>query len=170
MKPFAILSLFVFSLFACSPKKEVKTIAVTQAEDSIQQPLSQALPKLVQLPGDLYQKLDMDEWESLTRWMREFEDFSKLDTKGVELFLNGLDLRTRTFSRSAFPEKLDIFPVRSRLKVVLMQTQKAKFYAKNQQREELIPALDTLYRHYNSFLNRIISVGEEESIEPEELD
>lgn len=167
MKPFISFFVFLFLWQACSPKKEVKTAPISQTEDSIQQPLSEALPKLVKLPDDLYSKLDMDEWESLTRWMREFEDFSKLDTKGVELFLNGLDLRTRTFSRSDFPEKLDILPVRSRLKVVLMQTQKAKFYAKSQQQEALVSALDTLYMHYNSFLKRIISIGDEESIEPD---
>ena len=165
MKNAARIFLCLLFLASCNSKKatpEPKEIVVS---DTLADPISKALPTLVKIPDDLYMKLDIDEWERLTRWTNDFEDFAKLDTKGVELFLNGLDLQTRSFYNTKFPKKLQTFPIRSRLKVVLVHVQKAKFYAKTQQMELLIPALDTMYMQYNNFLNRIISIGDQETLE-----
>ena len=84
---------------------------------------------------------------------------------GVSSFLEALEVQTKTFYKTKFPPKFEIYPVRSRLKVVLMQIQKAKFYASTQQLDRLDPALDTMYIQYNSFLNRIIDLGDELSLE-----
>ena len=51
-----------------------------------------------------------------------------------------------------------------------MQIQKAKFYSSTQQLDRLEPALDTMYIQYNNFLNRIIDLGDELSLEVAEED
>ena len=170
MKNATSICLCFLFLASCSPKKATPESKQTVISDTLVEPMSKALPTLVKIPDDLYVKLDIDEWERLTRWTDDFENFTKLDTKGVELFLNGLDFQTRSFYKTKFPKKLEIFPVRSRLKVVLVQVQKAKFYAKTQQMELLTPALDTMYMQYNNFLNRIISIGDEETLETSDVD
>lgn len=159
--PFILFILVV----ACVPKNQTSIKTKIQTKDTIFLTLSSKPAGLVKVPENLYAKLDIDEWEALTRWTDDFEDFTALDTKGVSSFLEALEVQTKTFYKTKFPPKFEIYPVRSRLKVVLMQIQKAKFYASTQQLDRLDPALDTMYIQYNSFLNRIIDLGDELSLE-----
>ena len=164
--PFILFVLVV----ACIPKNQTSVQTKNQTKDTIFFTLSSKPARLVKIPENLYAKLDIDEWEALTRWTDDFEDFTALDTNGVSSFLEALEVQTKTFYKTKFPPKFEIYPVRSRLKVVLMQIQKAKFYASKQQMDRLEPALDTMYIQYNSFLNRIIDLGDELSLEVIEED
>lgn len=164
--PFILFVLVV----ACGPKNQTSIKTKNQTKDTIFFTLSSKPARLVTVPENLYTKLDTDEWEALTRWTDDFEDFTALDTNGVSSFLEALEVQTKTFYRTKFPPKFEIYPVRSRLKVVLMQIQKAKFYSSTQQLDRLEPALDTMYIQYNNFLNRIIDLGDELSLEVAEED
>lgn len=165
MKYLLVLFILFVLIVACVPKNQTFIKIKNQTKDTIFFTLSSKPARLVKVPENLYAKLDIDEWEALTRWTDDFEDFTALDTKGVSSFLEALELQTKTFYKTKFPPKFEIYPVRSRLKVVLMQIQKAKFYASIQRLDRLEPALDTMYIQYNSFLNRIIDLGDELSLE-----
>lgn len=154
-----------FVLMACQKNIPKGSISTSSGTASITINFKAHLPELVKIPLSFYDKMEIDEWEKLTRWCDQFEDISKMNNKGVGVFINGLEFQTRVFYKSQFPEIFDIYPVRSRLKVVQMQAQKAKFYAATEQYNKLNGALDTLYQHYNSFLNRILSMADETSLE-----
>ena len=170
MKHLLVPFILFVSVVACGPKNKTSIQTKNQTKDTIFFTLSSKPARLVIVPENLYAKLDIDEWEALTRWTDDFEDFTALDTKGVTSFLEALEVQTKTFYKTKFPPEFEIHPVRSRLKVVLMQIQKAKFYASTQQLDRLEPALDTMYFQYNNFLNRIIDLGDEVSLEEAEED
>ena len=147
---------------SCQTKPTVVAVETSaQTKDTTITNHIQKIPTLVKVPESFYTAMKVEEWKKLTRWCKEFEEVSQMDTKGVEVFLGGLNLQTRVLRNSRFPEKFDIPPLHSRLKVVQMQVQKSKFYATSGQREKLSGALDTLYIHYNAFLNRLLSMADE---------
>ena len=51
----------------------------------------------------------------------------------------------------------------SRLKVVHMQTQKAKYFSRHYKNDSLIPYLQNLYENYNALINRMIILKQETS-------
>ncbi len=65
------------------------------------------------------------------------------------------------------PEKFNSPPIISRIKLIQMQVMKCRFYSENQQNNKLEPALNEMYKYYNSLLKRMISLVEEESAFPE---
>ena len=138
-----------------------------QTKDTIFFTLSSKPARLVKVPENLYAKLDIDEWEALTRWTDDFEDFTALDTNGVSSFLEALEVQTKTFYKTKFLQNL---------KSILSKTEgcfddsKGKILCINIQLDRLEPALDTMYIQYNSFLNRIIDLGDELSLEVAEED
>ena len=154
-------------LISCQSAPQKMLVDQPSITETITIDYQKSIPELVKVPDSFYEKMEMDEWEKLTRWCGQFEDLSKMNSKGIGLFINGLSFQTRVFYKSDFPEVFDIYPVRSRLKVILMQAQKAKFYAETEQYDKLDGALDTLYQHYNTFLRRILSMAEETSLEVE---
>lgn len=158
----------VFFLVSCQSPPASQLTVVSTPSSTLSIDFKKSLPKLVEVPANFYSNLEIEEWKQLNRWCSQFEDLSKMNSKGMGVFLSGLEFQTRVFSNSKFPEIFDIYPVRSRLKVVQMQAQKAKFYAATEQYEKLDGALDTLYRHYNSFLNRILSIAKETPLIAEE--
>ena len=77
--------LFVL-VVACGPKNQTYIKTKNQTKDTIFFTLSSKPARLVTVPENLYTKLDTDEWEALTRWTDDFEDFTALDTKGISSF------------------------------------------------------------------------------------
>ena len=85
----------------------------------------------------------------------------KLNPEGNLVFIEELELKLKTLSKSRFPKKLDLPDIKSRLKIVHTMLMKSRYHSKNKNWEELDISLQNLYLSYNSFINRIKSINEE---------
>ena len=120
--------------------------------------------KLTQFPPEFILKNKIDKWPDFILFKESMEDLSKLNPKGVIIFLSELDKITKRLIQSTFPKTFDGLPIYSRIKVVQTQIIKCHFYASNNQSKKLNDSMDELYLEYNILLNRMVSFVEERQI------
>ena len=120
--------------------------------------------RLNQFTSEFILKNKIDEWPDFIQFKESIEDLSKLNPKGVIIFLSELYKITTQLLQSPFPKNFDGLPVYSRIKVVQTQIIKCHFYASNNQSKKLNDSLDELYLEYNILLNRMVSFIEERQI------
>ena len=75
----------------------------------------------------------------------------------------GISARIKKIVSDTLPGGFETPQIRSRFKVVQMQTQKARYFTKHYKEDSLIPSLKTLYGHYNALLLRMQVLKQEES-------
>ena len=155
-----LTSLFI----SCNNNALVKTASENKLIDSLFITTPENAIKLTQFTSDFILKNKIDEWPDFISFKESMEDLSKLNPKGVIIFLSELYKITKQLLQSPFPKTFDGLPVYSRIKVVQTQIIKCHFYASNNQSQKLNNSLDELYLEYNVLLNRMISFVEEREI------
>ena len=98
---------------SASENKLIDSLFITTPENAV---------KLTQFTPDFILKNKIDEWPDFILFKESMEDLSKLNPKGVIIFLSELYKITNQLLQSPFPKTFDGLPVYSRIKVV--QTQK----------------------------------------------
>lgn len=106
-------------------------------------------------------KNEIFNWPEFTAFIDGFDGLRKLNPEGNLVFIEELELKLKTLSKSRFPKKLDLPDIKSRLKIVHTMLMKSRYHSKNKNWEELDISLQNLYLSYNSFINRIKSINEE---------
>ena len=86
----------------------------------------------------------------------------ELNFDGVEVDLIGLSARVKSLRAGPLPQNLEVPQIISRLKVVEMQVQKARYFTQHYKKDSLIPALSLLYDYYNGFVSRMVSLQNED--------
>jgi hypothetical protein len=104
---------------------------------------------------------DIFNWPEFTAFTDSFESLIKLNPEGNLVFIEELELKLKTLSKSRFPTKIDLPDIKSRLKVVHTMLMQSRYHSKNKNWKELDISLQNLYLSYNSFINRIKSINEE---------
>jgi len=105
----------------------------------------------------------LDEWEDFERLYNSMKRLSELNLNDVQVDLLALSTRIKNISKSKFPGDLEVPQLRSRLKVVEMQAQKARYFTRYYKKDSLVPTIEKLYTAYNAFLSRMLSLKEESS-------
>ena len=72
--------------------------------------------------------------------------------------------RTKRMVKSEYPEPFNIPAVKSRVKVLQMQSGKCLYFTRHYSEDSLQGALDMLYDQYNFLIKRIRSVGEDDEV------
>lgn len=108
-------------------------------------------------------------WPEYTAFTDGFESLTKLNPEGNLVFIEELELKLKTLSKSRFPKKLDLPDIKSRLKVVQTMLMQSRYHSKNKNWKELDVSLQNLYLSYNSFINRIKSINEEINLFGDEI-
>jgi len=142
----------------------VKKATANKLKDSLFITSPENAAKLTQFKSEFILKNKIDEWSDFIIFKESMEDLSKLNPKGVIIFLSELYKITKQLLQSPFPKTFDGFPIYSRIKVVQTQIIKCHFYASNNQSKKLNDSLDELYLEYNILLSRMISFVEERQI------
>jgi len=104
----------------------------------------------------------LEEWEEVENLHESMERLKELNFDGVEVDLLALSSRVKKMRSGALPKKLDVPQLKSRLKVVEMQVQKARYFTQHYKKDSLLPALSLLYAYYNSFVSRMSSLKNED--------
>jgi len=85
-----------------------------------------------------------------------------MNPKSLDVFLNGLSINIEKLEKSEFPEIFDNPQILSRLKLLRMQSLKAKYFTEFYTKDSIKPALNELYSYYNSLIERMITITKED--------
>tara|TARA_B100001250_G_scaffold403464_1_gene418048 strand:+ start:651 stop:1109 length:459 start_codon:yes stop_codon:yes gene_type:complete len=149
-----------FLLFSC--KGPVKTDKIKKNKDSI---FSNALKEKIILksfPDNFFKVNGIDDWDSFERFQSSVEGMSKMNPKSLDVFLNGLSINIEKLEKSEFPEIFDNPQILSRLKLLRMQSLKAKYFTEFYTKDSIKTALNELYSYYNSLIERMITITKED--------
>ena len=161
MKKNIIISFLILLNFSCKKNIEIKESLIIT--NGIIEPSSLNKNKnLSSLPEDFLNQNGIDDWESFKEFQDTIENISKLNPNGLGVFLNGLSKEIEKLEQSDFPVLFDKPQVLSRLKLIRMQALKSRYFTKNYTKDSLEIALNELYQYYNSLIDRILSISEEE--------
>ena len=88
----------------------------------------------------------------------------EMDIRDIELNIIGLSSRLKDLISQDLPGGFETPQIRSRLKVVQMQTQKSRYFTRHYKKDSLLPSLRALYYHYNVLILRMIVLKEDENV------
>ena len=157
------LLVFCFlSFISCNTNSStVGTISTTlQIQEEKGKKMTADLP-LVAYPESLLKDYGLDEWEEFRNLYETMERLKSLDLRDVEVNILGLSSRLKDLISKPLPGAFETPQIRSRLKVVQMQTQKSRYFTRHYKEDSLAPSLEALYAHYNALLNRMAVLKEE---------
>ena len=149
-----------FSFFSC--RGPVKLNKPENNNDSI---FSNALKEeiiLKSFPENFFELNGIDDWDSFERFQSSVKGMSKMNPKSLDVFLNGLSINIEKLEKSEFPEIFDNPQILSRLKLLRMQSLKAKYFTEFYTKDSIKPALNELYSYYNSLIERMITITKED--------
>jgi hypothetical protein len=164
MSVFKNIILLTLLFISCNNNALVKSASENKLIDSLFIATPENAVKLTKFTSDFILKNKIDQWPDFILFKESMEDLSKLNPKGVIIFLSELYKITKQLLQSPFPKTFDGLPIYSRIKVVQTQIIKCHFYASNNQSQKLNNSLDELYLEYNILLSRMVSFVEDREI------
>tara|TARA_A100001011_G_C13860001_1_gene654487 strand:- start:90 stop:596 length:507 start_codon:yes stop_codon:yes gene_type:complete len=153
--------LVILLLFACNDATQPATSSTVSETLNITERDAITLEKL---PANFFENLEIDRWEDLKDLQESVERLATLNTKSIGTNLINLRGRTKRMVKSEYPEPFNIPAVKSRVKVLQMQSDKCLYFTRHYSEDSLQGALDMLYDQYNFLINRIRSVGEDNEV------
>lgn len=156
---FLVVLLF---LSGCTSKQAGEGLTSTATTELTLPTTSKPSLNLIEYPKAFLTSLELEEWEEFENLHESMERLKELNFDGVEVDLLALSSRVKKMRSGALPKKLDVPQLKSRLKVVEMQVQKARYFTQHYKKDSLLPALSLLYTYYNSFVSRMSSLQNED--------
>lgn len=154
---FLLLMVIVFS--SCNSNKNA--ITVSQTTELVLDSLSSPKLKLIPYPEEFIEAYELEEWKDFEKLYESMERLKELNFDGIEVDLIALSSRVKELRSNPLPRKLEIPQIKSRLKLVEMQIQKARYFTQYYKADSLIPSLNLLYEYYNGFVLRMAALQDE---------
>lgn len=155
---FLLLMVIVFS--SCNSNKNA--ITVSQTTELVLDSLSSPKLKLTPYPEEFIEAYELEEWKDFEKLYESMKRLKELNFDGIEVDLIALSFRIKELRSGSLPRKLEVPQIKSRLKVVEMQVQKARYFTKHYKKDSLIPSLILLYEYFNGFVSRMKSLEKED--------
>ena len=114
-------------------------------------------------PEELIKNYGIDNWEEFKNLYDLFNQLRNLDFRNVDIEILKLNKSLKKLLSKKLPEEFEKPQIRSRLKVVHMQSQKSYYFTKHFKKDSLIPSLNKLYESYNAVISRMYNFEEESS-------
>ena len=138
--------IFIFLLlalcFSCISNSSNQTVsATTEALEDETEDLVYDF-SLNEYPAAFLKEEQLDEWEDFERLYNSMKRLSELNLNDVQVDLLALSTRIKNISKSKFPGDLEVPQLRSRLKVVEMQAQKARYFTRYYKKDSLVPTIE----------------------------
>ena len=160
---FSFRSFFIINLLLISCQNGVKEENTTNRNANDKEKSMYAELELVIYPEDLMKENGLEEWEEFKNLHESLEKIKELDFRDIEVNMLALSGIIKNLLSKPLPGGFDTPQIRSRMKVVQMQSQKVKYFTRYFKKDSLIPSLKHLYKQYNSMIDRMLSLKEEES-------
>ena len=154
------LLLMVIVFLSCNSNKN--TITDSQTTELVLDSLSSPKLKLIPYPEEFIEAYKLEEWKDFEKIYESMERLKELNFDGIEVDLIALSSRIKELRSGSLPRKLEVPQIKSRLKVVEMQVQKARYFTKHYKKDSLIPSLILLYEYFNGFVSRMKSLEKED--------
>jgi len=155
--------LFIINLLMMSCQNVDREENITNKNQNKKEKLMEAKLELVSYPEDLIRDNGLEEWEEFKNLYESFERIKELDFRDIEVNILALSSRIKNLLSKQLPGGFDTPQIRSRMKVVQMQTQKVKYFTRHYKKDSLIPSLKNLYKQYNFVIERMVTLKEEDS-------
>ena len=114
-------------------------------------------------PEKLMKNQGIDNWEEFKNLHNLFNQFRNLDYRNVDIEILKLSKSLKKLLSKKLPKKFEKPQIRSRLKVVHMQSQKSYYFTKHFKNDSLIPSLKKLFKSYNAVISRMYDFEEEKN-------
>lgn len=157
---FIIFILFIL-LVSCESKQNKQGFTSSDTTLIVQDSLNSPQLDLIAYPEEFLAAFELVEWEGFKKLHQSMERLKELNFEGIEVDLIALSSYIKNLRSDPLPRKLEIPQIKSRLKVLEMQVTKARYFTRHYKSDSLVPALDLLYKHYNSFVLRMIALENE---------
>ena len=157
MHKYVVILLFFACIYPTQPTTPLtvsETLNITERETTT----------LEKLPANFFENLEIDSWKDLTDLQESVERLATLNTKSIGTNLINLRGRTKRMVKSEYPDPFNIPAIKSRIKVLQMQSDKCLYFTRHYTEDSLQGALDKLYDQYNFLIKRIRSAGEEDEV------
>lgn len=155
---FLLLMVIVFS--SCNSNKNA--ITDSQTTELVLDSLGSPKLKLTHYPEEFIEAYELEEWKDFEKLYESMERLKELNFDGIEVDLIALSSRIKELRSGPLPRKLEVPQIKSRIKVVEMQVQKARYFTKHYKKDSLIPSLILLYEYFNGFVSRMESLENED--------
>jgi regulator of replication initiation timing len=161
---FRLIILILFLFTSCNDENKSKeTVSSIIEKFTDQDPIIKVSFELVDYPEDFLKENELEEWDEFRSVYETMDRLKELDLRDIEVNIIGLSSLLKDLISENLPEEFETPQLRSRLKVVQMQTQKARYFTRHYKKDSLIPSLKDLYGHYNAFVNRMIVFKQEQT-------
>ena len=114
-------------------------------------------------PEKLIKNQGMENWEEFKNLHNLFNQFRNLDFRNVDIEILKLSKGLKKLLSKKLPKTFEKPQIRSRLKVVHMESQKSYYFSKHFKNDSLIPSLKKLYKSYNAVISRMYDFEDESS-------
>ena len=160
---FRLRLFFIINLLLISCQNIVREETTTNRNPNQKEKSMEVKLELVSYPEVFMKENGLEEWEEFKNLYESLERMKELDFRDIEVNVLALSSRIKNLLSKQMPGGFDTPQIRSRMKVVQMQTQKVKYFTKYYKKDSLIPSLKNLYKQYNSVIDRMLTHREEES-------
>tara|TARA_Y100000389_G_scaffold47866_1_gene43071 strand:+ start:2314 stop:2841 length:528 start_codon:yes stop_codon:yes gene_type:complete len=140
-------------------KKKGKT--ASDKNEILLDSLSSPNLELTDYPKEFISDYQLEDWEGFEKLHQSMERLKELNFDGIQVDLIALSSHIKKLRSGPLPRELEIPQIKSRLKVVEMQVQKARYFTQHYKTDSLIPSLSLLYQYYNGFILRMVALQSE---------
>ena len=117
--------------------------------------------KLSDYPEEIIKNYEIENWDEFKNLHDLLNQLRILDFRNVDLEILKLNKILKNLLSKKLPDKFEKPQIRSRLKLVFMQSQKSYYFTKHFKEDSLISSLEDLYKSYNSMISRMNNLEDE---------
>ena len=153
--------LLTILLWSCNGKKNEQAFTSSDTTQITLDSLHPPQLNLISYPKEFLVDFELEEWEAFEKLHESMERLKELNFDGIDVDLIALSTRVKNLRSDPLPRKVELPQIKSRLKVLEMQVQKARYFTQHYKADSLVPALDLLYEYYNAFVVRMTALENE---------
>jgi len=156
---FVLILAIIFS--SCNNDKNKNGETASDKNEILLDSLSSPNFELIKYPKEFISDYELEDWEGFKKLHQSMERLKELNFDGIQVDLIALSSHIKKLRSGPLPRELEIPQIKSRLKVVEMQVQKARYFTQHYKADSLIPSLSLLYQYYNGFILRMVALQNE---------
>jgi len=156
---FVLILAIIFS--SCNNDKNKNGETASDKNEILLDSLSSPNLELTEYPKEFISDHQLEDWEGFEKLHQSMERLKELNFNGIQVDLIALSSHIKKLRSGPLPRELEIPQIKSRLKVVEMQVQKARYFTQHYKADSLIPSLSLLYQYYNGFILRMVALQNE---------
>tara|TARA_Y100000992_G_scaffold39510_1_gene22163 strand:+ start:603 stop:1121 length:519 start_codon:yes stop_codon:yes gene_type:complete len=164
-----IFLLCLFFIIACGERNNLKDSLPSSIKNKAEELILGENLELVNYPEDFLKESGLEEWEDFRNLYETLDRLKEMDLRDIELNIIALSSRLKDLISKDLPGRFETPQIRSRLKVVQMQTQKSRYFTRHYKKDSLLPSLKALYYYYNSLISRMVILVEDENVVVSEI-